>query len=207
MAQQPQQPQQNSSGPPPDRQLEGMTVAILVHDLFEQAELVEPRKALEAAGAKPVIVSPQGPWIHGMRHEEMGDPFQVDADLAHADPTEYDGLVLPGGTFNADALRMVESAQRFVQAFDAAAKPIAVICHGAWLLVSAGLVANRTLTSWPSLQDDIRNAGGHWVDREVVVDGHWISSRKPADLPAFNRGLIGALARAPEIVPPMPMSG
>jgi protease I len=145
--------------------------------------------------------------VHGMHHAEMGDPFQVDADLAHADPTEYDGLVLPGGTFNADALRMVESAQRFVQAFDAAAKPIAVICHGAWLLVSAGLVQNRTLTSWPSLQDDIRNAGGNWVDREVVVDGHWISSRKPDDLPAFNRELINALARAPEIVPPMPMSG
>lgn len=201
-----QQPRQKSPREP-DRQLEGMTVAILVHDLFEQAELVEPKKALEAAGAKPVILSPQGPWVHGMRHEEMGDAFQVDADLAHADPTEYDGVVLPGGTFNADALRMVESAQRFVQAFDAAAKPIAVICHGAWLLVSAGLVENRTLTSWPSLQDDIRNAGGNWVDREVVVDGHWISSRKPADLPAFNRELINALARSPEIVPPMPMSG
>jgi protease I len=157
-----------------DRQLDGMTVAIVVSDLFEQVELTEPKRALEAAGAKPVILSPKGPWIHGMHHDKRGDKFQVDADLEHADPTEYDGVV---------------------------------ICHGAWLLVSAGIVQGRLVTSWPSLQDDIRNAGGTWVDRDVVVDGHWISSRKPADLPVFTQELVAALARAPEIVPPMPLAG
>lgn len=183
-----------------DRQLDGLTVAILVSDLFEQAELVEPRRALEDAGAKTVIVSNKGPVVHGMRHEKSGDGFQVDVDLSRADAQDYDALVLPGGTLNADSLRMVESAQRFAQAFEEAKKPIAVICHGPWLLVSAGLVPGRTLTSWPSLQDDIRNAGGNWVDREVVVDDNWISSRKPADLPAFNRELIAALARSPDDV-------
>lgn len=190
-----------------DKQLDGMTVAIVVSDLFEQVELTEPKRALEAAGAKAVILSPKGPWLHGMHHDKRGDKFQVDADLEHAEPTEYDGVVLPGGTFNADALRMNVAAQRFVQATHEANKPIGVICHGAWLLVSAGIVRGRLVTSWPSLQDDIRNAGGTWVDRDVVVDGHWVSSRKPADLPVFTRELIAALARAPEIVPPMPISG
>jgi len=190
-----------------DKQLDGLTVAILVSDLFEQAELVEPKRALEAAGARTVIVSNKGPMVHGMRHDQRADAFQVDIDLKRARPEDYDGLVLPGGTFNADALRMVEPAQRFVQAFQAAAKPIGVICHGPWLLVSAGLVPGRTLTSWPSLQDDIRNAGGTWVDREVVVDTNWVSSRKPDDLPAFNRELVAALARAPELTAnPMPIT-
>ena len=186
-----------------DKQLDGLTVAFLVADLFEQVELTEPRRALEAAGAKTVIVSHDGPVVRGMHHEKIGDRFDVDADLAQADPARYDALVLPGGTMNADALRVVESAQRFVQAMQDANKPIAVICHGPWLLVSAGLVPGRTLTSWPSLQDDIRNAGGTWVDREVVVDANWISSRKPADLPAFNRELLQAVARAPDDVPAM----
>lgn len=190
-----------------DKQLDGMTVAIVVSDLFEQVELTEPKRALEAAGAKPVILSPKGPWIHGMHHDKRGDKFQVDADLEHAEPTEYDGVVLPGGTFNADELRMNVAAQRFVQAMHEGNKPIAVICHGAWLLVSAGIVQGRLVTSWPSLRDDIRNAGGTWVDRDVVVDGHWVSSRKPADLPVFTRELIAALARAPETVPPMPLAG
>jgi protease I len=190
-----------------DKQLDGLTVAILVSDLFEQAELVEPKRALEAAGARAVIVSNKGPMVHGMRHEQRADAFPVDVDLKRAQPEDYDGLVLPGGTFNADALRMVEPAQRFVQAFQAAGKPIGVICHGPWLLVSAGLVPGRTLTSWPSLQDDIRNAGGSWVDREVVVDTNWVSSRKPDDLPAFNRELVAALARAPELAAnPMPIT-
>jgi protease I len=189
------------------KQLDGMTVAIVVSDLFEQVELTEPRRALDEAGAKTVLLSPKGPQVHGMHHDRRGDGFQVDADLARADPAAYAGVVLPGGTFNADELRLVESARRFVQAMDEAGKPIAVICHGPWLLVSAGLVRGRTLTSWPSLQDDIRNAGGNWVDRDVVVDGHWVSSRKPADLPAFNRELIQALKRAPErAAPRMPLS-
>lgn len=184
-----------------DKQLDGLTVAILVSDLFEEVELTEPRRALEAAGAKTAIVSPQGPVVRGMHHEQPGSRFNVDMPLDRARAEDYDALVLPGGTFNADALRMVESAQRFAQAIDAARKPIAVICHGPWLLVSAGLVAGRTLTSWPSLQDDIRNAGGNWVDREVMVDGNWVSSRKPADLPAFCRELVEAVARAPDDAP------
>ena len=184
-----------------DKQLDGLTVAILVSDLFEEVELTEPRRALEAAGAKTAIVSPQGPVVRGMHHEQLGSRFNVDMPLDRARAEDYDALVLPGGTFNADALRMVEGAQRFAQAIDAARKPIAVICHGPWLLVSAGLVAGRTLTSWPSLQDDIRNAGGNWVDREVMVDGNWVSSRKPADLPAFCRELVDAVARAPDNAP------
>lgn len=184
-----------------DKQLDGLTVAILVGDLFEEVELTEPRRALEAAGAKTAIVSPQGAVVRGMHHEQLGSRFNVDMPLDRARAEDYDALVLPGGTFNADALRMVEGAQRFAQAIDAARKPIAVICHGPWLLVSAGLVPGRTLTSWPSLQDDIRNAGGNWVDREVMVDANWVSSRKPADLPAFCRELVDAVARAPDDAP------
>jgi protease I len=186
-----------------DKQLDGITVAILVSDLYEQAELEEPKRALEAAGAKALVVSDHGPRVHGMRHERMGDSVKVDVALGEARPEDYDALVLPGGTFNADALRMVEAAQRFVRAMQDANKPIGVICHGPWLLVSAGLVPGRTLTSWPSLQDDIRHAGGTWVDRDVMVDANWVSSRKPDDLPAFNRELVAAIARAPDNVPAM----
>jgi len=178
-------------------QLDGLNIAILVDDLFEQAELAEPKKALEAAGATVHIVSPKGPTVTGMRHDQKGDAFDVDVPLDRANPEDYDGLVLPGGVINADALRMVEAAQDFARAIDKAGKPLAVVCHGAWLLVSAGLVAGRTLTSWPSLQDDLRNAGATWVDREVVIDGNWISSRKPDDLPAFDDAFIAALQRAP----------
>ncbi len=177
------------------KQLDGRKVAILVDDLFEQAELSEPLRALGEAGATVHIVSPKGPTVTGMQHDEHADSFNVDVSLDQADPADYDGLVLPGGVINADALRMVEAARRFARAIEDDGKPIAVICHGGWLLVSAGLVKGRTLTSWPSLQDDIRNAGGTWVDREVQVDGNWTSSRKPADLPAFNREFIAALGR------------
>ena len=178
-------------------QLDGLNIAILVDDLFEQAELAEPKKALEAAGATVHIVSPKGPTVTGMQHDQKGDAFDVDVPLDRANPEDYDGLVLPGGVINADALRMVEAAQDFARAIDKAGKPLAVVCHGAWLLVSAGLVAGRTLTSWPSLQDDLRNAGATWVDREVVSDGNWTSSRKPDDLPAFDDAFIAALQRAP----------
>ncbi len=121
----------------------------------------------------------------------------VDDLFEQATPDDYDGLVLPGGVVNADALRMVDAARRFAKDFDRAGKPIAVVCHGPWLLISAGLASGRTLTSWPSLQDDLRNAGANWVDREVISDGNWTSSRKPDDLPAFNREFIAALRRAP----------
>ena len=179
------------------KQLDGLKVAILVDDLFEQAELAEPQRALKEAGATVHVVSPKGPTVMGMQHDKPGDSFNVDVPLDQADPRDYDGLVLPGGVINADALRMVEPARRFAQAIEADGKPLAVVCHGGWLLVSAGLVKGRTMTSWPSLQDDIRNAGGTWVDREVVSDANWTSSRKPADLPAFNTEFIGALSRTP----------
>jgi protease I len=178
-------------------QLHQMKIAVLVDDLFEQAELAEPKKALEAAGATVHIVSPRGPSVTGMNHNDKGDSFKVDVPLARAKPEDYDGLVLPGGVVNADTLRTNDAAQAFAQAFDRAGKPIAVVCHGPWLLISAGLAAGRTLTSWPSLEDDLRNAGATWVDREVVSDGNWTSSRKPDDLPAFNREFIAALQRAP----------
>jgi len=177
--------------------LSAKKIAILVDDLFEQAELAEPMKALKAAGATVHIVSPKGPKVTGMKHHDKGDSFDVDVPLDAARPDDYDGLVLPGGVVNADVLRTNEAAQKFAQAIDGAGKPVAVICHGAWLLISAGLAAGRTLTSWPSLKDDLRNAGATWVDREVVCDGNWTSSRKPDDLPAFNRELIAALQRAP----------
>ena len=178
--------------------MKDMKIAILVDDLFEQAELAEPRQALKAAGATVHIVSPKGPKVTGMKHHDKGDSFDVDVPLADVRPDDYDGLVLPGGVVNADVLRTNETAQKFAQAIDAAGKPLAVVCHGAWLLISAGLVAGRTLTSWPSLKDDLRNAGATWVDREVVCDGNWTSSRKPDDLPAFNREFIAALQRAPD---------
>ena len=174
--------------------LEDIRIAILVDDLFEQPELEQPKKALEAAGAMVDIVSSKGPKVTGMKHHDRGDSFDVDVPL---DPDDYDGLVLPGGVVNADTLRTDPAAQRFAQAFDRADKPIAVVCHGPWLLISAGLTSGRTLTSWPSLQDDLRNAGATWVDREVVSDGNWTSSRQPDDLPAFNREFIAALQRAP----------
>jgi len=177
--------------------LAGRKIAILVDDLFEQAELAEPRKALQAVGATVHIVSPKGPAVTGMKHLDKGDRFQVDVPLDQAKPQDYDGLVLPGGVVNADTLRTSEAAQAFAKAFDGAGKPIAVVCHGPWLLISAGLVSGRTLTSWPSLRDDLRNAGATWVDREVVCDGNWTSSRKPEDLPAFAREFIAALQRAP----------
>jgi len=177
--------------------LNHMKIAILVDDLFEQAELAEPKQALEASGATVHIVSPKEPKVTGMKHHEKGDSFGVDVALRLANADDYDGLVLPGGVINADTLRTDETAQQFVKAFDAARKPIAVVCHGSWLLISAGLASGRTLTSWPSLRDDLRNAGATWVDREVVSDGNWTSSRKPDDLPAFNRVFIAALQHAP----------
>ena len=179
------------------KQLKDMKIAILVDDLFEQAELAEPKKALEAAGATVHIVAPKGPTVTGMKHHDKGDSFPVSVPLDQARAEDYDGLVLPGGVVNADALRMNPLAQAFARSVDQAGKPIAVVCHGPWLLISAGLASGRRLTSWPSLQDDLRNAGATWVDREVVGDGNWTSSRKPDDLPAFNREFLAALQREP----------
>ncbi|HVL76291.1 MAG TPA: type 1 glutamine amidotransferase domain-containing protein [Noviherbaspirillum sp.] len=177
-----------------DLALNGMNIAILVTDGFEQVELTEPKKALEAEGAFTRIVSDRYDTVRGMHHEQPGEEFQVDLRLEEADAKAFDALLLPGGKVNAAALRNIEEAQRFARAFDDDGKPIAVICHGAWLLVSAGLVEGRTLTSHPTLEQEIRDAGGHWVDQEVVVDGMLVSSRKPADIPAFNDKTIEVIA-------------
>jgi protease I len=171
--------------------LKGMRVAILVADKFEQVEMTEPRKALEKAGAETKLISTQRGQVYGMHHDdEKGDAFPVDLTFGEANPSEFDALHLPGGVINADRLRIIPQAQAFVQRIQNEGKPIGVICHGPWLLVSAGLVRGRKLTSFPTLQDDIRNAGGNWVDREVCRDGNWVSSRKPDDIPAFNRELV-----------------
>jgi protease I len=176
--------------------LSGIKVAILSTDGFEQAELIEPKKALEKAGATVHVIALKAGSVQGFRHVEKGESVKVDKTFDQVRPEEYDGVVLPGGVVNGDALRMVEPARAFVKVINDKHKPIAVICHGSWLLVSTGIVKGRTVTSWPSLQDDIRNAGGKWVDKEVAHDGNLISSRKPDDIPAFNRTMIEALAHA-----------
>jgi protease I len=175
--------------------LKGVRVAILVTDGFEQVEMEEPRRALREAGAEAVLISPKNGTVQGMNHADPADEFTVELPIAEADPADFDALLLPGGVINADNLRMDEDARRFVKGIEKSKKPIAVICHGAWLLVSVGLVKGRRLTSYFTLQDDIRNAGGKWADEKAVVDGNWISSRKPDDIPAFNEGML-ALFRA-----------
>ncbi len=174
--------------------LDGMKVAILVTDNFEQVEMTEPRAALEGAGARTTLLSAQRGMVQGVNHDRKAEQFRVEATFDEADPQDYDAVLLPGGVWNADQLRTIPAAQRFVKSIEGAGKPVAVICHGPWLLVSAGLVQGRTLTSWPSLQDDIRNAGGVWVDKDAVVDGNWVSSRKPADIPVFNVKMIELFA-------------
>jgi protease I len=176
--------------------LKGKRVAIIVTDGFEQIEMTSPREALDKAGAKTILISPKDGEVQGFRHLDRADKFKVDLTLAKADALEFDAVVLPGGVINADALRMEKRAQQFVQAMDRAGKPIAVICHGGWLLISAGLVNGRRITSWPTLQDDMMNAGAHWQDRECIRDSNMISSRKPDDLPAFNRETLGAIAES-----------
>jgi protease I len=174
--------------------LSGCKVAILVVDGFEQVELTEPRKALQDAGVETTLISQKRGQVQGFNHTDKADRFDVDRTFDECKADEFDAVLLPGGAVNADAIRILPQAQQFVQSMDRAGKPVAVICHGGWLLVSAGLVKGRTLTSWPTLQDDVRNAGGTWVDREVVRDGNWVSSRKPQDIPAFNRELLQLVA-------------
>jgi protease I len=176
------------------KQLDGMRIAILVADDFEQSELTEPRKALEQAGAQMVIVSPKAGEITGMRHDEKADKFKVDKTFDQATPDAFDGILLPGGALNADFLRVQPKAQEFVRQIDKSGKPVAVICHAPWLLVSAGLVRGRTLTSYHTIRDDISNAGGNWLDQEVVHDRNWVSSRSPHDLPAFNPAIVSLFA-------------
>lgn len=175
-------------------QLRGTRVAALVTHGFEQVELVEPRKALEQAGARVDVVSPAKGRVRGWNHKEWGDEVVVDRELESARPDEYDALLLPGGVMNPDHLRMNPAAVQFVTEFATAGKPIAVICHGPWTLVEAGVVRGVTITSWPSLKTDLQNAGAIWVDQEVVVDRGIVSSRKPDDIPAFNRKMIEEFA-------------
>jgi protease I len=176
--------------------LDGLKVAILVTDGFEQVEMTEPRKALDEAGARTSIVSPKNERVRGWKFTEWGDEFQVDVPLAQARPEDFDAILLPGGVINPDKLRMDKGAVLFAQAFLDGGKPVATICHGPWTLIETGKVKGRRLASWPSLQTDVENAGAEWVDQEAVVDGNLVSSRKPDDIPAFNREMISLFGRA-----------
>jgi protease I len=170
--------------------LNGKRVAILVAEGFEQSEMVEPRKALEGAGAETLIVSPAKDEVQGWNHFDKAERYNVDVPIEEANADEFDALLLPGGVANPDQLRTQPQAVAFVKRFVESGKPIGVICHGPWTLIEAGAVKGRTLTSWPSLRTDLVNAGAKWVDQEVVVDRGLVSSRKPADLPAFSKKLI-----------------
>lgn len=176
--------------------LHGKRIAILATNGVEQVELTEPRKALEQAGAKTELVSPAKGKLQAWQHMEKGDQFPVDVELDAADPKNYDGLLLPGGVANPDQLRMLPHAVEFVRSFFDRDKPVAAICHAPWMLVEADVVRGRTLTSWPSLKTDLKNAGAKWVDREVVEDNNLVTSRKPGDIPAFNRKILDLFSGA-----------
>jgi len=175
-------------------ELSGKRVAILVADGFEQVEMTDPRKALDDAGARTEIVSPAEGRVKGWKTKEWGDQFAVDVPLDRARAESYDALLLPGGVMNPDKLRMNPKAVQFVKAFFDAGKPVAAICHGPWPLIDAGCARGRTVTSWPSLRADLTNAGAKWVDQECVVDDGLVTSRKPDDIPAFNRKMIEEFA-------------
>jgi protease I len=170
--------------------LQGKKVAILVADGFEQVELTSPRQALDEAGAETRIVSPAKGQVQGWNHFDKGDKFPVDVALDQARPQEFDALLLPGGVANPDQLRILPKAIDFIRHFFTEGKPVAAICHAPWPLIDADVVRGRTITSWPSLKTDLINAGARWVDQEVVVDNGLVSSRKPQDIPAFNRKMI-----------------
>jgi protease I len=176
------------------RKLDGKKVAILVADGFEQVEMTKPREALDEAGAETKIVSLKSGKIQGMHHADKGDRFDVDVTVDEARPDEFDALMIPGGLYNPDAIRSNQRALEFTRHFFREDKPVAVICHGPQVLISANLVRGRKMTSWPAIQVDMRNAGARWVDEEVVVDNGLVSSRKPDDIPAFNRKMIEEFA-------------
>jgi protease I len=175
--------------------LKDKQVAILVADMFERVELVEPREALERAGATTELVSLEEGEVQGFEHYDRAETVRVDRTVEEASAHDYDALLLPGGVGNPDALRQDENAVRFVRGFFDQGKPVAAICHAPWILIEAGVVRGRTLTSFPSLQTDLRNAGATWVDEEVVVDGNLVTSRRPDDLAAFTRELVELFAR------------
>ena len=180
----------------PDAPLTGKTIAFAVaNEGIEQVELEEPWKAVRAAGGTPILVSVEPGTVQAFNHLDKGDTFDVDVTFSEASPANYDGLVLPGGVANPDALRMDEEAVAFVKGFFEADKPVAAICHAAWTLVEADVVKGRRLTSWPSLQTDLRNAGATWSDEQVVRDGKLVTSRNPDDLPAFTKALVDVFSR------------
>jgi protease I len=172
------------------QRLDGKKVAILVTDGFEQVEMTKPREALDEAGAETKIVSLNSGKIQGMHYADKGDKFDVDLTLDEARAEEFDALMIPGGLMNPDALRSNEDALDFTRQFFHEGKPVAAICHGPWVLIDAGVVRGRTLTSWPAIKTDVKNAGGKWVNEEVVVDNGLVTSRKPDDIPAFNKKMI-----------------
>jgi protease I len=176
--------------------LQGKKVAILVADGFEQVELTEPKKALDEAGAETRIVSPSKGKVKGWKHTEWGDELPVDVPLNQARAEDFDALLLPGGVMNPDRLRRLPEVQRFVKAFFDTGKPVASICHGPWTLIDAGVASGRKMTSYHTIQSDLKNAGVDWVDQEVVIDGNLVTSRKPDDLPAFNRAMVKLFAGA-----------
>lgn len=179
-------------------ELNGKKIAILVADGFEQIELTSPKEALEAAGAEAHVISSQD-WVKAWNRNEWGEEFTVNVKLDAANPDDYDALLLPGGVMNPDKLRCDEQALRFVKAFFDAGKPVAAICHGPWTLIDAGVVRGRKLTSYESIQTDLKNAGAEWVDEEVVVDNGLVTSRKPDDIPAFNRKIIEEFAKTKQL--------
>ncbi len=177
-----------------DKKLDGKKVAILVADFFEEIEMTKPREALKEAGAEVTIISPNSGQIQGMNHADKGEKFDVDLTLDDANPEDYDALMIPGGTMNPDTLRSTKGALEFTRHFFQTHKPVAAICHGPWVLVDAGVARGRTMTSWPAIQTDLRNAGATWIDEEVVVDNGLVTSRKPDDIAAFNRKMIEEFA-------------
>ena len=176
--------------------LKGVKVAILVTDGFEQVELTEPRKALDDAGADTSIISPKRDVVRGWNFTDWGDNFAVDVPLDQARPEDFDALLLPGGVINPDRLRIEPKAVEFVKSFFSADKPVAAICHGPWTVIEAQAARGKRIAAWPSLKTDLTNAGAQWIDQEVVVDGKLVSSRKPDDIPAFNREMINVFSRA-----------
>lgn len=177
-------------------ELTGLKVAILVENGFEQVELTRPRRALDLAGADTSIVSPRADRVRGWNFTDWGEEFPVDVPLALVKTQEFDALLLPGGVMNPDMLRMQPKAVDFVKMFFDAGKPVAVICHGPWTVIEAGAARGRRIAAWPSLKTDLKNAGAEWVDEEVVVDRNLVSSRKPDDIPAFNRAMIELFGHA-----------
>jgi len=176
--------------------LEGLRVAILASDGVEHAELTEPQKFLQQLGADVKVLSPDGEAIQAMQHDEKTGKIPAQGSIKQANAREYDAVLLPGGALNSDKLRMNNEARRFVKEIDRAKKPVAAICHAPWLLISAGLVRGRSLTSYYTIQDDLRNSGASWTDDAVVRDQNWVTSRQPSDIPAFNRVMVELFAGA-----------